>query len=96
MQNDIESPTSDQKSDDMEQTDQDGIDQADIIERLSQDKAGTVLSELKGQIAEGRKVAQSLLNAGVNSDDFQSLTDFVKATNAAEEIAETFWRTTHV
>ncbi len=67
-----------------------------VVQRLLADTNGQALEELKAKIAEGRRLVQEELNAGVGPDEFRSLTDFVAATNAAEEVIQAFWTHTHV
>lgn len=71
------------------------LDEPEVVKRLLGDTNGKALEELKFKISEGRRQAQEELNAGVGPEDFRALTDFVTATNAAEEIIEAFWNQTH-
>lgn len=66
-----------------------------LVQRLMGDTDGRGLQEIKNSIIEGRQKVQQKLNGGVSQDEFQALTDFVVASNAAEEVIEAFWATTH-
>lgn len=78
-----------------EDQDSNRLDEPAVVQRLLGDTNGKALEELKFRISEGRRLAQEELNAGVGPDDYRALSDFVTATNAAEEIIEAFWNQTH-
>ena len=67
----------------------------DIETQIAEDTSGDFLKELNGGLEQEAIEVRTTINAGVAPDQYQSLTQYADAIDAAREVTTKLWKQSH-